>query len=131
MTTALLNATPVEFRQSNQDPRQAAASAPITITTTIGLSWDDLVGLLYKLGKAGWTDAELADDEYLREVIVDYAINGGLMDLNEGTCVLARVQPGTEDHDFLIHCQDRVAELFPAAVPAGLVRELAGTGVAR
>src|SRR5436309_779820 len=84
--------------------------AVLTISAPIALSTEDLVAALYRW--EGTAFDELDDDAYVRELVVESVVNGGLESIATAAGEMRQARPGTFAHDWLTTCQRAVARVF-------------------
>jgi hypothetical protein len=62
----------------------------------------------------------LDEDDYVRELVVESVVNGGLESIATAAGEMRQARPGTFEHDWLTTCRRAVVRVFgtPAAVPA-------------
>lgn len=109
----------VPFRGALEDCAQVRGSAVTSVSVSVGLDFADLVAALYLWVVDGDAPrAELANDQYARELVVESVVNLGLDKVLGYRDEVTATPPGV--NPALDFCRARVGDLFGS--PAGSVR---------
>ncbi|MBP2340423.1 hypothetical protein JOF41_006601 [Saccharothrix coeruleofusca] len=103
-----------EFTPSTRDGLAEQPATLATLSLSLPLSREELVAALFYWNSSD--SAELVDDEYVRQLVVESVVNVGMGEL---TALCFEIDTAPLDDvtaEWLAYCRRRVAEVFPAAV---------------
>jgi hypothetical protein len=128
-TTATAHFGPmaVQFQtaQYEPEPRTVAFAAPVRV------SEEELVAAVFRCAEVGLAAEDLADLDYVRELVSDQFVNGGLDEINEARVRAGNLTPGSWWHGYLQEIRQAVRLAFAPVLtrptnPPAPRRELAG-----
>jgi hypothetical protein len=120
LTTARVNDWPVVVHLGhrvalggNGQPGDAeSGSVLVTVSAPVPLVVDEVVGVLFDHGMRGCPVEDLADDDFVRELVAESVVNGGCGLIDETRCDEAVVTG--EDAELLAYCYQRAMAVFAA-----------------
>ena len=98
----------------------------VMVSAPVPLSVQDVAATLFFCPAV--TYEELADDEFVRQLVADSVVYAGSAGLEAARCEAAQVDPGTGAAAFLAYCRARAAAVF---TPTRAATGRAGDEVAR
>lgn len=108
-TTALFGSVAVQVgtAQYDESPHTVTFSAPLV------LSEDEMVAALFRYAEIGLPEEDLADVEYVRQMVAEQVLNAGLDELSEAVVRMRNLVPGSEMHAYVGELRAALRNAFP------------------